>query len=247
MRPAVDRAARRLHDLLHRASLVLLGDDGRPLPAARMRSGLPALDDALGGGLLRGRVIELSGPAGGGKTGLALRIIAGAQQAGATAAFIDTEGSFDPVRAANLGVDLARLAAARPLIGEQALQIVDALLRAKAADLVVVDSVAALVPRAEMLAPLGEAPAGLHARLLSQALRRIVASAAAGEAIVIFVNQQRTSFDDEGKAFTTTTGGHALHFYAATRLEVKRRGDSALLVRVQKDRGGAEGRVIELA
>ena len=246
MRPAVDRAARRLHDLLHRASLVLLGDDGRPLPPARLSSGIPALDDVLGGGLLRGRVIELSGPAGGGKTGLALRIIAGTQRAGGTAAFIDMEGSFDPERAARLGVDLRRLAAARPAVGEEALQIVDALLRAKAADVIVVDSVAALVPRAEMLAPLGEAPPGLHARLLSQALRRIVATAAASEAIVIFLNQQRTTFDEEGKAFTTTTGGHALHFYAATRMEVKRRPDGAMLVRVQKDRGGAEGRVVEV-
>lgn len=246
MRPAVDKAARRLHDLFHRASLVLLGDDGQPVAPQRMPSGIAALDDVLGGGLLRGRVIELSGPPAGGKTGLALRIIAGSQRAGGTAAFIDMEGSLDPERAARLGVDLHRLAAARPQVGEEALQIVDALLRAKAADVVVVDSVAALVPRAELLAPLGEAPAGLHARLLSQALRRIVASAAGSGAVVIFLNQQRTTFDEDGKASTTTTGGHALHFYAATRLEVKRRADGVMTVRVQKDRGGAEGRVVEV-
>jgi recombination protein RecA len=245
---AVNRwAARRLHDLLHRAAVVLLGDDGRPVPPARLATGIAPLDDLLGGGLLRGRLMELSGPPSGGKTGLALRMIAGVQRRGGTAAFIDVEGSLDPERAQRVGVQLARLAAARPGHGEEALQIVDALLRARAADIVVVDSVAALVPRAELLAPLGEAPIGLHARLLSQALRRIVASAANTGASVVFLNQQRTTFDESGKALMTTTGGSALHFYAATRLEVRRRlNDGALLVRVLKDRSGGEGRAAEL-
>jgi recombination protein RecA len=211
-----------------------------------LASGIGPLDGVLGGGFVRGGVIELSGPPGGGKTTLALLIVAGLQRAGGTAAFIDMEGALEPGRAASLGVDLARLVAARPCVGEKALQIVDALLRAKAADVVVVDSVAALVPRAELLAPLGEAPAGLHARLLSQALRRIVASAAGSDGIVIFLNQQRTTFDEQGRARVTTTGGHALHFYATTRLEVRRREGGALRVGVQKDRGGAEGRVVDL-
>jgi recombination protein RecA len=149
------------------------------------------------------------------------------------------------VRAAAAGIDLSRLVAARPAVGEEAFQIVDALLRARATDLIVVDSVAALVPRAELQAPVGEAPAGLHARLMSQSLRRIVAGAAASGAVVLFLNQHRTTFDDDGQPVLTTTGGHALHFYAATRLEVKRR-QGAMLVRVVKDRFGAEGRLVEL-
>lgn len=225
----------------------MLGDDGRPLPPSRLATGIAALDDVVGGGLLRGRIIELSGAPSSGKTALALRMTAGVQRSGGSAAFLDVEGAFDPERAARLGVNLSRLAAARPRMGEEALQIVDALLRARAADLVVLDSVAALVPRAELLAPLGESPAGLHARLLSQALRRIVASAANTGAVVVMLNQQRTTFDELGKALTTTTGGSALHFYAATRLEVRRRtADGTMLVRVLKDRGGGEGRAAEI-
>lgn len=240
-RPILSRAATRMNELLHRASVLLLGDDGRPRPLDRLSTGLDAVDAILGGGLARGRVVELYGPPGGGKTALSLTLAAGVQRQGGAVAFVDVEGALDPQRAASLGVDLARLVAARPSVGEEALQIVDALLRARAVDLIVVDSVAALVPKAELLSPLGEAPAGLHARLMSQALRRVVAQAAATRAVVLFLNQQRTTFDDDGKAFLTTTGGHALHFYAATRLEVKRRED-ALLVRVVKDRFGAEGR-----
>lgn len=245
-RPILTRAASRLNELLHRASLLLLGDDGRPAPVERLATGHAQVDAMLDGGLARGRVIELYGPPGGGKTALALTLAAGVQRQGGTVAFIDVEGALEPARAAALGVDLSRLVAARPAGGEEALQIVDALLRARAAQLIVVDSVAALVPRAELLSPLGEAPAGLHARLMSQALRRVVAQAAAAKAVVLFLNQQRTTFDDEGKAFLTTTGGHALHFYAATRLEVKRRAGEVLL-RVVKDRFGAEGRFIVVA
>jgi recombination protein RecA len=235
------RAAARVNELLRRASLLLLGDDGRPAPLERLATGIEGVDAILEGGLVRGRLVELFGPPGGGKTGLALALAGAVQRQGGTVAFVDAEGALDPARAAAWGVSLERLIAARPSVGEEALQIVDALLRARACDLIVVDSVAALVPRAELLAPLGEAPAGLHARLMSQALRRVVAQAAAAGAVVLFLNQQRMTFDEEGKASLTTTGGQALHFYAATRLEVKRR-DGQLFVRVVKDRFGGEGR-----
>jgi recombination protein RecA len=248
MSRAFSRAATRFSDraqeLLRRASLAVLGDDGRPLSLARLSTGHEGLDTILGGGLARGRVVELYGPPGEGKTSLALAWAAAAQRAGGTAAFVDVEGAFDPGRASAVGVDLARIVAARPAVGEEALEIVDALLRSRATDLVIIDSVAALVPREELRAPLGDT-IGLHARLMSQALRRIVANAAASDTVVVFLNQQRTTFDDDGKAHLTTTGGHALHFYAATRLEVRRRG-SELFVTVVKDRFGAEGRRVVL-
>lgn len=244
----LSRVARRwdehLQALLRRTSLLLLGDDGEPAPLARLATGT-ALDQLLGGGLPRGRIIEVFGPPAGGKTALALLIAAGVQGAGGRVAFIDAEGALDPARARELGVDLGALIAARPTQGEEALQMVDALLRARAVELVVVDSVAALVPRAELEAPLGEAPAGLHARLMSQAMRRMVAQAAQASAVVLFVNQTRTTFDEEGRAQRTTTGGYALHFHAATRLEVKRQGRQ-LTVAVAKDRFGAEGRTAGL-
>lgn len=246
----ITRAVRRMNDrmnaLLHRASIALLGQDGRPMPLKRLPTGLACLDVVLDGGLPRGRVLEVFGPPGGGKTALALALVAGAQRHGCGAAYIDAEAALDAGRAARAGVELSRLVAARPSSGEQAMQLVDALLRSRAAELVVVDSVAALVPRAELLAPVGEAPSGLHARLMSQALRRVVTQSAAAGAVVVFLNQQRTAFDEEGRAALTTTGGHALHFYAGTRLEVKRR-DRELLVRVAKDRFGAEGRFCQLA
>ena len=244
-RTSLTRAAERVNDLLHKAALVLLGDDGKPAPPERQPTGIDALDAMLGGGFVRGRLVEIFGPPGGGKTALSLALIAGMQRAGGSAAFIDVEGTLDPTRAAAAGVDLTRLVAARPSVGEEALQMVDALLKARAVDVVVVDSVAALVPREEMRLAVGESPAGLHARLMSQSLRRLVAVASTSRANVIFLNQTRTNFDDDGKGFMTTTGGQALHFYAATRLEVKRR-DSALFVRVVKDRFGAEGKVAVL-
>ncbi len=242
----LSRALERANEILLKASLTLLGDDGRPAAPERIATGVDELDVVLGGGLVRGKLVEVFGPPSGGKTALALRLVAGVQRGGGTAAFIDAEGTLDPPRAAAAGVDLRTLVAARPADGEEALQMVDALLRARAADLVVVDSVAALVPRAELLAPMGESPAGLHARLMSQSLRRLVAQAQAARAVVVFLNQERRDFGDDGKGFTTTTGGQALHFYAASRLSVKH-AHGKILVQVAKDRFGAEGRVAVLA
>ncbi|HEY4223362.1 MAG TPA: AAA family ATPase, partial [Myxococcota bacterium] len=178
------RALARVQELLQRAAIMLLGDDGKPAPPARRSTGIAELDMVLGGGLVAGRVVELFGPPGGGKTSLALALVAAVQQAGGNAAFIDVEGTLDPARAERAGVDLKRLIAAAPAFGEEALQMVDALLRAKSVDLVIVDSVAALVPRAELNAPVGESPPGLHARLMSQSLRRLVATASHARASI---------------------------------------------------------------
>ncbi len=190
-------------------------------------TGSLALDAALGvGGLPRGRIVEIYGPESSGKTTLALHAIAEANKLGGMAAFIDAEHAFDPVYAQKLGIDTAQLIISQPDYGEQALEIADTLIRSGALDVVVIDSVAALVPKAELEGEMGDAKVGLQARLMSQALRKLTASISRTRCIAIFINQLREKIG--GMAMygpsETTTGGNALKFYASVRLDVRRIG-----------------------
>ena len=183
------------------------------------------LDLALGiGGLPRGRIIEIYGPESSGKTTLALHVIAEAQKRGGTCAFIDAEHAMDPTYARKLGVDLDNLLISQPDAGEQALEIADTLVRSGAIDVLVVDSVAALVPRAELEGEMGDSHMGLHARLMSQALRKITGSVSRSKTILIFLNQIRMKIGVMFGNPETTTGGNALKFYASVRLEIRRTG-----------------------
>ncbi|WP_448584910.1 recombinase RecA [Thermaurantiacus sp.] len=188
-------------------------------------TGSLGLDIALGiGGVPRGRVVEIYGPESSGKTTLALHIVAEAQKAGGTAAFVDAEHALDPVYARKLGVDTDNLIISQPDTGEQALEIVDTLVRSNAIDVLVVDSVAALVPRAEIEGEMGEMQPGLQARLMSQALRKLTGSIARSRAVVIFINQVRMKIGVMYGNPETTTGGNALKFYASVRLDIRRTG-----------------------
>jgi recombination protein RecA len=186
-------------------------------------TGSLALDLALGiGGVPRGRVIEIYGPESSGKTTIALHIIAEAQKTGGTAAFIDAEHALDPLYARNLGVDIDNLLVSQPDTGEQALEIVEALVKSCALDVVVVDSVAALVPRAELEGEMGDAHVGLHARLMSQALRKLTGVISKSRTTTIFINQIREKVGIIFGNPEVTTGGRALKFYASVRLEIKK-------------------------
>ena len=188
-------------------------------------TGAIALDAALGiGGLPRGRVIEVYGPESSGKTTVALHAVANAQKAGGVAAFIDAEHALDPVYAAKLGVDTDALLVSQPDTGEQALEIMDMLVGSGAIDIIVVDSVAALVPRAEIEGDMGDSKMGLHARLMSQALRKITASISKANCIVIFINQLRDKIGVSFGSPETTTGGNALKFYSSVRLDIRKAG-----------------------
>src|SRR6266567_4054154 len=188
-------------------------------------SGSLGLDIALGvGGLPRGRVIELYGPESSGKTTLALHAIAEAQKVGGAAAFVDAEHALDPGYAKKLGVDIDELIVSQPDTGEQALEIVDTLVRSNAIDVLVVDSVAALVPRAEIEGEMGDSHVGLQARLMSQALRKLTGSISKSRCLVIFINQLRMKIGVMYGNPETTTGGNALKFYASVRLDIRRIG-----------------------
>ena len=188
-------------------------------------SGSLGLDIALGiGGLPRGRVVEIYGPESSGKTTLALHAIAEAQKAGGTAAFIDAEHALDPGYAKKLGVDIDNLIVSQPDTGEQALEITDTLIRSNAIDVLVIDSVAALVPRAEIEGEMGDSHVGLQARLMSQALRKITGSISRSRTLVIFINQIRMKIGVMYGSPETTTGGNALKFYASVRLDIRRTG-----------------------
>jgi len=188
-------------------------------------SGSLGLDIALGiGGLPRGRIVEIYGPESSGKTTLALHAIAEAQKAGGTAAFVDAEHALDPVYARKLGVDIDELIVSQPDTGEQALEIVDTLVRSNAIDVLVVDSVAALVPRAEIEGEMGDSHVGLQARLMSQALRKLTGSISRSRCLVIFINQVRMKIGVMYGNPETTTGGNALKFYASVRLDIRRTG-----------------------
>ena len=188
-------------------------------------TGSLGLDIALGvGGLPRGRVVEIYGPESSGKTTLALHAIAEAQKGGGTAAFVDAEHALDPVYARKLGVDIDELIVSQPDTGEQALEIVDTLVRSNAVDVLVVDSVAALVPRAEIEGEMGDSHVGLQARLMSQALRKLTGSISRSRCLVIFINQVRMKIGVMYGNPETTTGGNALKFYASVRLDIRRTG-----------------------
>ncbi|HYB89185.1 MAG TPA: recombinase RecA, partial [Streptosporangiaceae bacterium] len=205
-----------------RGSIMRLGDEARS-PIEVIPTGAIALDVALGiGGLPRGRVVEIYGPEGSGKTTVALHALANAQKAGGIAAFIDAEHALDPDYAKKLGVDTDGLLVSQPDTGEQALEIVDMLIRSSAIDVVVIDSVAALVPRAEIEGEMGDSHVGLQARLMSQALRKLTGAINQTKTTAIFINQLREKVGVLFGSPETTTGGRALKFYASVRLDIRR-------------------------
>jgi len=207
-----------------KGSVMRLGDDSRP-PIGVILTGSIALDVALGvGGLPRGRVVEIYGPESSGKTTVALHAVASAQAAGGIAAFIDAEHALDPEYAKALGVDTDALLVSQPDTGEQALEIADMLIRSGALDIIVVDSVAALVPRAEIEGEMGEAHMGLQARLMSQALRKLTGIVSKSKTCLIFINQLREKIGVMFGNPETTTGGRALKFYSSVRIDIRRIG-----------------------
>jgi recombination protein RecA len=208
-----------------KGSVMRLGDAGENYDIEAVSTGSLGLDIALGvGGLPRGRVVEVYGPESSGKTTLTLQVIAEAQRTGGTAAFVDAEHALDPVYAAKLGVNVQDLLVSQPDTGEQALEITDMLVRSGAVDIVVVDSVAALTPKAEIEGEMGDAHVGLQARLMSQALRKLTGNIKRSNTIVIFINQIRMKIGVMFGNPETTTGGNALKFYASVRLDIRRIG-----------------------
>ena len=219
---ALDLALAQIDKNFGKGSVMRLGDEVRQ-PIAVIPTGSIALDVALGiGGLPRGRVIEVYGPESSGKTTVALHAVASAQRAGGIAAFIDAEHALDPDYAKKLGVDTDALLVSQPDTGEQALEIADMLIRSGALDILVVDSVAALVPRAEIEGEMGDSHVGLQARLMSQALRKITGAMSNSGTTVIFINQLREKIGVMFGSPETTTGGKALKFYASVRLDIRR-------------------------
>jgi recombination protein RecA len=219
---ALDTALAQIERQFGKGSVMRLGDDSRP-PVEVIPTGSIALDVALGiGGLPRGRVVEVYGPESSGKTTVALHAVANAQRAGGIAAFIDAEHALDPEYAKKLGVDTDALLVSQPDTGEQALEIADMLVRSGALDVIVIDSVAALVPRAEIEGEMGDSHVGLQARLMSQALRKITGALHNSKTTAIFINQLREKIGVMFGSPETTTGGKALKFYASVRLDVRR-------------------------
>ena len=208
-----------------KGAVMRLGDPGSIRDVEAISTGSLNLDLALGvGGLPRGRVIEIFGPESSGKTTIALQTVAQMQRIGGTAAFVDAEHALDPAYAEKLGINIADLLISQPDTGEQALEIVDMLVRSGAVDIVVVDSVAALTPRAEIEGDMGDSHVGLQARLMSQALRKLTASISRSNTTVIFINQIRMKIGVMFGSPETTTGGNALKFYASVRLDIRRIG-----------------------
>jgi recombination protein RecA len=206
-----------------KGSVMRLGDAAASYDVESVSTGSLGLDIALGiGGLPRGRVIEVFGPESSGKTTLTLQVIAEVQRAGGTAAFVDAEHALDPSYAEKLGVNINDLLVSQPDTGEQALEITDMLVRSNAVDIVVIDSVAALTPKAEIEGEMGEMQVGLHARLMSQALRKLTGNISRSNTMVIFINQMRMKIGVMYGNPETTTGGNALKFYASVRLDIRR-------------------------
>ncbi|OGY24206.1 MAG: recombinase RecA [Candidatus Woykebacteria bacterium RBG_13_40_15] len=206
-----------------KGSIMKLGDSGERMSVEVIPTGSLGLDLALGvGGLPKGRIVEIFGPEGGGKTTLALHVIAEAQKKGGTAAFVDAEHALDPTRAETIGVNIKDLLVSQPDTGEQALEIVETLVRSGAVDIVVVDSVAALVPRAEVEGEMGDAFVGIQARLMSQAMRKLAAAISKSKTLVIFINQLREKIGIMFGNPETTPGGRALKFYSSVRIDVRR-------------------------
>lgn len=221
---ALDAALAQIDRAFGKGSAMKLGSREK-LEIEAISTGSLGLDIALGiGGLPKGRIIEIYGPESSGKTTLALHAIAEAQKNGGTAAFVDAEHALDPVYAKKLGVDIDELIVSQPDTGEQALEIVDTLVRSNAIDILIVDSVAALVPRAEIEGEMGDSHVGLQARLMSQALRKLTGSISRSKCMVIFINQVRMKIGVMYGNPETTTGGNALKFYASVRLDIRRTG-----------------------
>ena len=222
---ALDAALSQIERSFGKGSIMRLGKNEKSVEIETVSTGSLGLDIALGvGGLPRGRVIEIYGPESSGKTTLALHTVAEAQKKGGVCAFIDAEHALDPIYAKKLGVNLEDLLISQPDTGEQALEICDTLVRSGAIDVLVVDSVAALVPRAEIEGEMGDVQPGLQARLMSQALRKLTASISRSNCMVIFINQIRMKIGVMYGSPETTTGGNALKFYASVRLDIRRIG-----------------------
>jgi len=219
---AIDAALSQMDKQFGKGSVLRLGSRN-VLPVTVIPSGSISLDSALGvGGFPRGRVVEVFGPESSGKTTIALQVIAQAQKTGGTAAFIDAEHALDPTYARKLGVDIDNLVVSQPDYGEQALEITGALVGSGGIDVIVVDSVAALVPKAELEGEMGDSHMGLHARLMSQALRKLTGTVARNNTLLIFINQVREKIGVMFGNPETTTGGRALKFYSSVRIEVRR-------------------------
>ena len=222
---ALSAALSQIERQFGKGSVMKLGKNDRSMDVETISSGSLGLDIALGvGGLPKGRVVEIYGPESSGKTTLALHTVAEAQKKGGICAFIDAEHALDPVYARKLGVNIDELLISQPDTGEQALEICDTLVRSGAVDVLVVDSVAALVPKAELEGEMGDALPGLQARLMSQALRKLTASINKSNTMVIFINQIRMKIGVMYGSPETTTGGNALKFYASVRLDIRRIG-----------------------
>jgi recombination protein RecA len=220
---SLDMAVAQIERQHGKGSIMRLGDDGSRLEVLVVSTGSLALDLALGvGGLPRGRIVEIYGPEGSGKTSLSLHVVAEAQKAGGLVAFIDAEHALDPSYARAVGVDIDNLLCSQPDTGEQALEITDTLIRSGALDVIVIDSVAALVPRAEIEGEMGDAQMGLQARLMSQAMRKLTGSVSRTKTILIFINQIREKIGVMFGSNETTPGGRALKFYSSVRLDVRR-------------------------
>src|SRR4249919_633833 len=220
---AIDMAVGQIEKQFGKGAIMRLGQKGGIAPVESISTGSISIDYALGiGGVPRGRVVEIFGPESSGKTTLALQVIAEAQRAGGMAAFVDAEHALDAAYAQKLGVELDNLLVSQPDNGEQALEIVEVLVRSNSVDVVVVDSVAALVPKAEIEGEMGEAQMGLQARLMSQALRKLTGVVSKSKTCLIFINQLREKIGVMFGNPETTTGGRALKFYASVRIDIRR-------------------------
>jgi recombination protein RecA len=221
---ALEAALTQIDRAFGKGAVMKLGDKAA-MEVEAVSTGSLGLDIALGiGGLPKGRIIEIYGPESSGKTTLALHVVAEVQKAGGAAAFVDAEHALDPAYARKLGVNLDELLVAQPDTGEQALEITDTLVRSNAIDVIVIDSVAALTPRAEIEGEMGDSLPGLQARLMSQALRKLTASVSKAKTMIIFINQIRMKIGVMYGSPETTTGGNALKFYASVRLDIRRTG-----------------------
>jgi recombination protein RecA len=251
---AIDAAVSQIEKAFGKGSIMKLGSRGA-VDVEVVSTGSLGLDIALGiGGLPKGRIIEIYGPESSGKTTLALHVVAEAQKAGGVCAFVDAEHALDPGYARKLGVNIDELLISQPDAGEQALEIADTLVRSNAVDVLVVDSVAALVPRAELEGEMGDSHVGLQARLMSQALRKLTSSISKSNCIVIFINQIRLKIGVMFGNPETTTGGNALKFYSSVRLDIRRIGSikdretvtgNQTRVKVVKNKMAAPFRVVE--
>ncbi len=222
---ALQAALGQIEKAFGKGSIMKLGDGANNMDIETISTGSLGIDIGLGiGGLPRGRIIEIYGPESSGKTTLALHVVAEAQKSGGTCAVVDAEHALDPSYAAKLGCNIDELLISQPDAGEQALEIVDTLVRSGALDVLVIDSVAALVPRAELEGEMGDSHMGLQARLMSQALRKLTSSISKSKTIVIFINQIRSKIGVMFGSPETTTGGNALKFYASVRMDIRRIG-----------------------